>query len=171
MRMYQRPFNPVTEDQEYRGQLIEKLFFDTINRDHDVPLPGVTHITRASTIADVRGVDGIVRCKNPCGCRRVPFQIKLGVHSGTTQFLPTYFGFRVPVLHFVPDDSPQYMRRCVAEILEHPEVVANSYDKQLTQLENRSATFGEQEIMMIMRQSRQQFAREVALDCSDHVFS
>ncbi len=161
----------LSRDQEYRGLFAEKRFFDNINGAHDVPLPGVINIAKASMVADVRGVDGVIRYRCEHGIRRIPIQIKHGSNAQMQCYIPTNFGFRVPVIYVTLMTSFPQMRRKVGELLACPDVMGFQYERNLATLEHKPPTSGEHEIICAMRTSQKELSRLRMEDFADPAFA
>jgi hypothetical protein len=159
-----RRFTAPTDDQIYRGNLVEAIFFEVINSEWEIPIPKLIKVERASLIADVRGVDGIVQCKNVQieGIRRIPIQLKYGQSFGHQDFHDTHFGIRVPIIYLTLETTPKQMRHRIEELFMRQSVRHTLYERQLAVLENKRPTGAEFELMSTIRNARTAFTRERA---------
>lgn len=157
-------FTTPTDDQIYRGNLVEAIFVDVINTEWEVPIPKLMKVERASLIADVRGVDGIVQCKNVHveGIRRIPIQLKHGQSFGHQDFHDTHFGIRVPIIYLTLETTRKQLRHRIEELFMRQSVRHTLYDRQLAVLENKRPTSSEFELMSKIRNARTAFVRERA---------
>lgn len=152
---------PIEADVLYLGMLVEFRFFENIEQEWGVPLPGVIDIKRAAPLTDLRGIDGIVRYrKESVGLiRRIPFQIKLGGSFDRKPMFETKFGFSVPIIFITAEATPRQMRRRLDEHLLLPSILNMEFEEPLRHLECARMTSGEHEALAKMRSCRAEFLR------------
>ncbi len=151
----------VTADPLYLGYLVEWRFFDTINNQNNQPIAEMDTVVRASHVADVRGVDGIIKLRpnTRFASSRIPFQIKLGGCSGRPLYQATKFGLSVPVVYLTLETSSRQMRRRIFDLMMNPVVQQTAYDNRLLWLERQRQSSGEYDTMQRMKRDRCQYER------------